>query len=100
MRSCLYTAKYYFYSKEARFDVTEPPTSNNNEDNLTEVPQSEQHTTYKNDVSTLSDDNQTLVDKNQTLSELEVGTNINFAQTSIFYAVIFSVIGITKNLNE
>ena len=88
----------YFYSKEASFDTTATSTSNANNANLAEEPQSEQYTTYKNQISTLADNNATLADKNQTLSELEIG-NINFAKTSIFYAVIFSVIG-TNILNE
>ena len=68
-------------------------TLSNNEDNSANLLNSNKQTTNKNEASTQFDTNQTVDNNNQTLPGLELEPNINFARTSVFYAIIFAIIG-------
>ena len=68
-------------------------TLSNNENNSANLLNSNKQTTNKNEAPTQFDTNQTVDNNNQTLPGLELGPNINFASTSVFYAIIFAIIG-------
>ena len=103
--------KIIIYTKVAKYETTIDPiataTQNNvnvvdgpvittigrNEDNSADLLNNDKQTTYKNEASTPFNTNQTGDRKNQTIPGLEVESNINFASTSAFYAIIFTIIG-------
>ena len=68
-------------------------TLGSNGDNSADLINSNKQTTYKIEVSTSFDTNQTVDNMNQTIPGLEVEPNINFASTSVFYAIVFAIIG-------